>query len=189
MSLLNRIVTDMSAQKSWTCTEILKLVDDGLISEDDKFELVEGEIIFMAAAKYNPHEAMKNALAEELTFLCNRRFNIGIESSLYLAENTMLEPDIAVWPRGVSTQEINGVEVLLVIEVASSSFAYDTSLKAKTYAKLGIRDYWVVDVNRRQILIHRDPSDTGYQTRSVAEAHDDVTPLLLEVKICLDRLV
>jgi Uma2 family endonuclease len=189
MTILNRIVTDMSGQTLWTTADILKLTNDGLLGEDDRFELIEGEIIAMAAAKYNSHEAMKSDLVRELVINLPRTFRVGVESSLYLSENSILEPDIAVWPRDVSTQDIKGSDILLVVEVASSSFAYDSSTKAKVYARLGIRDYWVVDVNRRQILIHRDPSDTGYQTRSVAEAHDDVTPLLLEVKICLDRLV
>jgi Uma2 family endonuclease len=100
----------------------------------------------------------------------------------------MLEPDIAVWPRDISTQEISGAAIFLVIEVASSSLAYDSSTKAKIYARLGVRDYWIVDVNRRQILVHRDPSDTGYKTRFVGEAHEDVLPLLLDVAVCLDRL-
>ncbi len=188
MTLLNRIVTDLSAQKSWTCAEILKLMDDGLIGDDDKFELLEGEIVVMAAAKYNPHEVMKSNL---LRFLFRRlpdEMIIGAESSLYLSGNTILEPDIAVWPRNISTQDITGSDLLLVIEVASSSFAYDTSVKAKLYAKLGVRDYWVVDVNRRQILIHREPSATGYQARMVGEADEHVTPLLLDAPICLNSL-
>ncbi len=188
MTLLNRIVKDLSAQKSWTCAEILKLMDEGLIGEDDKFELLEGEIVAMAAAKYNPHEVMKSDLTRALVVALPRDLIVGVESSLYLSENSLLEPDIAVWPRGISTQEIKGSDLLLVIEVASSSFAYDTSVKAKLYAKLGVRDYWVVDVNRRQILIHRNPSATGFQTRLVGEADEDVMPLLLHAPICLNKL-
>jgi Uma2 family endonuclease len=189
MTLLNRMIKDIKANGTLSNRDVGNLVQAGILEESDQFELINGEIVPMAAAKYSLHEAFKNAAVRELVIGLNRLFTVGIESSLFLADSTMVEPDIAVWPPGLESADVRAGDLLLLIEVADSTLSFDLKTKAGIYGRLGVLDYWVIDVNRRQIVIHRDPSETGYKTRLVGEADEEVKPLFLDLTICLNKLV
>lgn len=169
--------------------EIYALTEAGVFLEDDNFELIDGEIVPMAAAKANWHEQMKSKLNRALARSLPNQFGLYVESSVTLAPDTLVEPDLAVWPAGGHSQEVRGPDIFLLIEVADSSLSYDLRVKAPLYAQHGVREYWVVDAVRRTVRVHRDPHEGAY--RDVEEYDDDVaiTPLLLEgVTIRLDAL-
>ncbi len=172
-----------------TADEVYDLTAAGVLAEGEKFELIDGEIVPRAAAKANGHEQMKRKLVEALIMTRPRSAGVYVESSLTLDGRTLVEPDIAVWSAGGDSREVRGPDLLLVIEIADSSIAYDLRVKAPLYARFGIRDYWVVDAVRRTIRVHRAPQDEVYADVEEYEAHDSVAALLLEgVEIRLDTL-
>ena len=159
--------------------DVYALTEAGALAEGDNFELIEGEIVPMAAAKANWHEIMKSRLTRALVLSLPDDARLFVEPSVTLAPDTLVEPDLAVWRKGGLPRDMRGPDLLLVIEVADTSLGYDLRFKAPFYARFGIRDYWVVDAVRETIRVHRDPVDGAYRDVEEYEAHDAVAALLL----------
>jgi Uma2 family endonuclease len=68
-------------------------------------------------------------------------------------------------------------EVLLLVEVADTTLDFDTTTKAGLYARAGIADYWVLDVNKSRIIVHREPVGGEYRSLTVYESEEPVSPL------------
>ena len=172
-----------------TVAEVYALTDAGVLAEGDDFELIDGEIVPMAAFKFSHHERMKSRLNEALVLAKPRQVGLFVEPSVALSTVTLVEPDLALWPKGIPSQEVRGPDLLLVVEVAVSSLGYDLRVKSAKYAEAGVRDYWVVDAVRETIRVHREPSAAGYADVEDYEAHDAVAALLLPgVSIQLNAL-
>jgi len=172
-----------------TVDELYALTEAGLVAENENIELIDGEVVPMAAAKANWHEQMKSALTRALVLSLPDDARLFVEASVTLSSATLVEPDLAVWVKGGNSREMRGPDLLLVVEVSDSSLAYDLRVKAPLYARYGVRDYWVVDAIRRTIRVHRDPVDGTY--RDIEEYDGDVTvPALLlpSVRITLDSI-
>ncbi|WP_213981472.1 Uma2 family endonuclease [Sphingomonas sp. dw_22] len=172
-----------------TVDEVYDLTAAGVLKEGDNFELIDGEIVPMAAAKADWHEITKSRLNRAIVPALAGDARLYIEASVTLSGNTLVEPDLAVWNRGILPRQVRGPDLLLVIEVADSSIAYDLKVKAPIYAAHGVRDYWVVDAVRNTIRVHRAPVDGAYTDVEEYEAHDSVAALLLPgIAIRLDAL-
>ena len=94
---------------------------------------------------------------------------VGVENTLQLADEVLVEPDLAVFPRAAVLPDspfikLRGEDVLLVIEIALTSLAYDRGAKAAVYARHGIREYWVVDPEHHRAWVHTGPSEEGWGT-------------------------
>ncbi|MGJ0391755.1 MAG: Uma2 family endonuclease [Methylocystis sp.] len=148
-------------RRAFTVDEIIAMQDAGIISEEENFELIEGEVVPMGP-KYSAHERIKSKLVMAISRACPPSLIVGIETSIFLSANTFVEPDVSLYPERLRSQEVRGPDILLAIEVAASSLAYDLDLKAKLYARHGVREYWVIDANERVAFIHLDPSETGW---------------------------
>lgn len=144
-------------RRAFTVDEILRMQEIGILDADERFELIEGEIVLMQAKNY-PHERIKLALNRALTRALPDTLQLGVETSLYLSSTTILEPDLSIFPM-MDTTEVRGPDVLLAIEVADTTLDKDMGLKASTYAKYNVRELWVIDANRLETHIHRDPVD------------------------------
>lgn len=148
-------------RRAFTVDEIIAMQDAGIISEEENFELIEGDIVPMGP-KYSAHERIKSKIAMALVRACPSDLIVGFETSIFLSPNTFVEPDISLYAERLRSQEVRGPDVQLAIEVAASSLAYDLDLKAKLYALHGVQEYWVVDANERIAFIHHGPSETGW---------------------------
>ena len=168
-----------------TVQEVYALTDQGVLKEGDAFELIEGEIVPMAAAKASPHEMMKSRLVRWLARAAPDELGLFVEASLEVSDVSLLEPDIALWPRDIGCRAVTAAEVALVVEVSSSSIAYDLREKARLYARAGIREYWVVDALRDTIRVHRVPVGSAYRDVAEYEAHDLVETLIPGVAVRL----
>jgi len=144
-------------RRAFTVDEILRMQEIGVLDEDERFELIEGEIVLMQAKNY-PHERIKLALNRALTRALPDRLQLGVETSLYLSSTTILEPDLSIFPM-MDTTKVRGPDVLLVIEVADTTLDKDTRLKAAIYAKYNVLEMWVIDANRLETHVHRNPVD------------------------------
>jgi len=154
-------------RRAFNADDIRRMVDAGVLAEDENIELVEGEIVVMAAKSY-AHERIKNALVKALVMAAPADVEIGIEMTIQFAPSILLEPDIVAIPVSkMRKSEANFVTVepggcLLLIEMAATSVAFDKGRKASLYAKLGVQEYWVVDTNERWTWIYRGPSEGGW---------------------------
>lgn len=172
-----------------TVDEVYSLQEAGVLSERDHWELIEGEIVPMAAAKANWHSMMEAKLIGVLVPQLPPHCRLYPAPSIALAPDTLVEPDLAVLPKGCLPRDLRGPDLLLVIEVSDSSLAYDLRVKAPLYARHGVREYWVLDAVRQTIRVHRMPADGTYTDVEEYEAHDTVSALLLPaVTVRLDTL-
>ena len=172
-----------------TVDDVYALTESGVLAESDNFELIDGEIVPMAAAKANCHEIMKSRLTRILVLSLADDVRLFVEPSVSLAPDILVEPDLTVWRKDGLPREMRGPDLSIVIEVADSSLGYDLRIKSPLYAKYGVRDYWVVDAVRQTIRVHRMPVDGRYTDVEEYEAHDAVAALLLPgVVIQLDSL-
>ncbi len=157
-------------RRSFTVAEILRMQDAGIIAEDENFELIEGEIVPMQA-KTHVHERIKIALNIATVRALPSHLWMAVELTLYLSPNTFVEPDLTLFPNGLKLEDVKGSDILLAIEVAATSLAYDRGLKAQLYARYEVNELWVIDAARRATFVHREPEREGW--RSIAERGPD----------------
>lgn len=150
-------------RRAFTVREIRRMVEAGIIAEDENFELIDGEIVPMPP-KGNQHEVIKAALIRVFVTGATAEFRIAVESSLYLDERTFMEPDLCLYPKRILPEDVAGSDVALAIEVASSSMPYDLGLKAGIYARYGVQELWVVDAASRATWVHRGTDADGQCT-------------------------
>lgn len=163
------------ARRAFTVAEVEAMQRKGIFHPDEKFELVEGEIVPMQA-KSPVHELIKETFVRLLHAHCPDDLWAGFERTVFLSERTALDPDISLFRSEDKTKKVDGGMLLLVAEVSHSSLAYDRGLKARLYARYGIPEYWVIDVKRRCTHVHTEPREDGSwgRTRTV-EGHERLT--------------
>lgn len=152
------------------------LFDAGLIPQ--QCELIDGEIIEKmpqgpqhTQALRRTERVMRRIFGEDYVFS---------QSPLILGVNDEPEPDVFVTslPDTAFTQSHPTViDSHLAIEISVSTLDFDKGKKASRYAIAGVEDYWVVDVENRQLLVYRQPSPSGYEAPTVLTETDTVSPL------------
>jgi Uma2 family endonuclease len=159
----------------WTCAEFHRFGDMGVF-EGRRAMLING--VIMEEGPMNPPHAITLELVENaLRAAFGAGWRFRSQSPLVLGQDLDPEPDFAVIagnPRGSSGHPTTAD---LVVEVADSSLTFDTNDKRLLYARAGIREYWVVDINARQLLVYRDPQAGDYATRQALGPADAVSPL------------
>ena len=171
---MNIVVTraaDGLPRRSFTVAEIRRMVEAGIIAEDENFELIEGELVPISP-KGNQHEVVKAALNRVFARQASDDLRLAIATSLYLSERTFVEPDLCLYPKRILPEDVKGSDVLLAVEVAGSSMAYDRGLKARIYARHGVCELWVIDAATRATWVHRRPDGDG-QWGSVEKIEGD----------------
>ena len=169
-------------RKKWTVQECRFLTDNGLL-EAGKFELLDGEITYKMP-QGRKHISVVSLVSDWLRVVFPRSVQsqgpIGIGQT---DEYSDPEPDVAV-VRGEVTDYSEkepdpATDILLCVEVSKTTLAGDKTTKARIYGKQGIPEYWIVAIEKRELLIHRAPDieNGGYSdVRTYAET-DTVSPL------------
>ncbi len=134
------------------------MVAAGILDDDTRTELVDGVLVDM-----NPpgprHAAIVAWLNRQLVIAAGERFDVRVQDGLLTSDGGYLSPDLMVTePLG---RDRLPDSALLVIEVARSSRLRDLQ-KAVVYAEAGVPEYWIVDVDRDEVLVHRQPSGDAY---------------------------
>src|SRR5215468_2290997 len=144
----------------WTREKYYKMGEIGLF-EDKRVELIEGEVIEMSPI-YSPHATSVTLAGDVLRAIFGKGWVVREEKPLSLGDDSDPEPDIAlVEGKARDFKDAHPTTAALVIEVADSSLSYDRSRKASLYAKAGIPDYWILNLQDRQIEVHRRPISDG----------------------------
>ena len=168
------------ARRAFSAADVRRMVDAGILGEDERVELVEGELVMMPSKGY-AHELIKNALNLAIARILPDHLNLGVEMTVQFSDDTILEPDIVVFERaGLIRSEENFSHlgpraVRLAIEVAWSSLVYDRRLKARLYAKHRVEEYWVVDANERTTFVHTGPGEDGWASIVERGANETLT--------------
>ncbi len=138
------------------------MVASGTIEDPQRVELIEGELITMSPT-YRNHARMTARLIGLLGNAVSEDFEVYDGGSLRLDDYNEPMPDICVARAGVTTDVLFPPDCVLVIEVSESTVRQDRNLKAALYAKADIPEYWVVDLNTSETVVHRGPSEAGWE--------------------------
>jgi Uma2 family endonuclease len=175
-------------RRSWTIADVEAMVAAGIIAEDERFELIGGEVVPMLP-KGGRHEMVKVDLNEHFQSIRPRDLRVAQETTLRLDSKTFLEPDFCVYPRTVSAGALRGHHVLLAVEVSDTDLAYDLGRKASIYAAFGIPEIWVVDAKSLVTHVHRQLGAAGYADVFEAGPADEVASSRVPaIAMCLARL-
>ncbi|NER94839.1 MAG: Uma2 family endonuclease [Symploca sp. SIO1B1] len=169
------------------------MADAGVFHPEERVELIAGQLVKMAA-KGTAHTVTLrriNRLFTRLSFQIE--VMVQIQDPIVLDDYSEPEPDLALLrlePREYIDAHPTAADTYLVIEVADSSFKYDSETKAKLYAQSNIADYWVLDVVKRQLHVFRQPSNQGYQSEVILTEDDSISPLQFpEIKISIQEML
>lgn len=154
-----------TGRRLFTVDEYERMAEEGILGEDERVELVGGEILLMAAMG-SKHAACVRRLDRRLQRDLGDTASISTQLPVAIPDFDEPEPDIAVLrPRTDEYADAHPTrgDVLLLIEVAVSSLSYDRDVKLPLYARAGIPESWLVTLDAEAVERHAEPSPEGYR--------------------------
>jgi Uma2 family endonuclease len=165
-------------RRRWSVAEILKLVEVGIIRENERFELIDGEIVPMSP-KGAHHENLKSWLNIHFARALPANHRLVTETTLYTTDFDFLEPDFVVWPEKLPLKGLKPKDLTLLVEVSDSSLRYDTGRKAQLYAGLGLREYWVINARNLITRVYLEPKDGKFRRVRTVKPTTRLVPTLV----------
>ena len=169
-------------RRRFTVEDYHRMGEAGILTEDDRVELIEGTIVELSPIR-DPHARAVNHLTEFLVVrLAGGEVTVSIQNPIRLSDDTEPQPDLAVL-RGRNRGLANAADVLLVIEVADTSRRYDRNVKLPLYAAAGIPEAWLVDLVARTIERHTEPHNGRYRQTTIARRGESLASTVLPAVI------
>lgn len=169
--------------RRFTAKEYMRLWKIGFFGRDEHIELIDGQIVVMAAHG-PPHGSGMMHSNNTLVLALNETHLVGPATTVWLDAWSVPQPDFAVVHRASPDAGGHIAHPDLLVEVSHTSLRYDRGIKASLYARAGIQEYWIVNVKNRQLEVHRDPGPAdqkpfgfGYATITMHRSRDVVSPL------------
>lgn len=163
----------------------------GIFSEDDRVELLEGEIFEMSPIS-SRHASCVSRLNHLLQNRVGGRAIVSVQNPIHLSEYSEPQPDIAVLKFRADfyqAEHPKPADVLLVIEVCETSAEFDRRVKLPLYAKSGIPEVWLVDLTHGQVEVYQVPREQGYGFSQVLGRGQTLTAQLLPVELAVEEIV
>lgn len=174
-----------------TTDEYHQMAEVGILTQEDKVELIEGQLVEMSPIG-SQHAAYVNKLNAILVRLLPEKYIISVQNPIVVNTHSEPEPDIAVLKPDDNLYEhqLPGAkDVLLVIEIADTSLDYDREIKLPLYASTGIPEYWIVDLQHRQIEVHHSPLDNQYRYREIVNVSGNLHFHTLSLDIPANKIL
>lgn len=163
--------------RRWTVEEYYRAAAAGVFGPEERLELVDGEIYRMSP-QHGPHATACQLTEDALSRIFRRGYVVRGQKPLSLGASSEPEPDVCVVTGRVRDfARSHPTTALLVVEVADSTVQFDLGLKAATYARAGIAEYWVIVIPQRMLVLHRDPRSGQYGSITHHGESDTVFPL------------
>lgn len=179
-------------RRRFTVDEYHRMAKAGILREDDRVELLDGEIIEMAAIG-SRHFAAVNRMGRLFIGQAARRYIVSVQNPVRLSRYSEPQPDVVLLRYRDDDYEsaLPGPEdVLLVVEVADTTATTDRRVKLPKYAAAGIPEAWLVNLPRNSIEVHREPRDGRYQQVNVYRRGDSIAVVALpDVVIAVDSIL
>ncbi|MFN0124491.1 MAG: Uma2 family endonuclease [Blastocatellia bacterium] len=163
--------------RRFTVEEYYKMADAGVLRDHERLELIEGEIIVLSP-QGPKHAAGGNRAGDVLRRMLGDRALVREQYPIHLADNSEPEPDIVVaFPdeNYYADHHPTPREILLVMEVSDTTLEFDRVRKARMYARAGITQYCLINVQAREIEEFRQPKPDGYRARETFTARQTFT--------------
>jgi Uma2 family endonuclease len=164
----------------WTVAEIERAAAADVFGENDRFELLGGEIVPMSPEGPR-HLELRAEIALRMSQLAASWPSLMVvaEPQFNLSSDTFMKPDVLVHPRRVKTYHLRPADALLLIEIADTSLAYDLKTKMPRYADHGVPEYWVVHAATLMTTVHREPAGSSYRLINEISAKEMLVPSLV----------
>ncbi|MGI8549622.1 MAG: Uma2 family endonuclease [Dehalococcoidia bacterium] len=174
-------MSQLLTARRFSIEEYQRMGKFGILHEDERIELIEGEIVRMAAIG-SRHVGTVNRLNRDFSRQAGELLLVSVQNPIVLPGDSEPEPDIVLL-RPRADDYINVLpgpgDILLVVEVADSSIGYDRRRKLPLYAAAGIPELWIFNLTRNRLERNRDPQGRRYQQRDVLGKEAVLSPLLL----------
>jgi Uma2 family endonuclease len=168
-----------------------RMGEAGILHEDDRIELIEGDLIDMAPIG-SRHASTVARLERLLIRAVNDRAVIFGQNPMRLSDHSEPQPDVMVLkprPDDYFDALPEPAEVLVLIEVADRSIDYDRKIKLPLYARHGIVEFWLIDLNTRMLERYTEAGAEGYGRHETLDSRNRINPVLLpEAIIDLNQL-
>jgi Uma2 family endonuclease len=152
-------------RRQFTVAQYHQMVEAGILTEDDRVELIEGEIIEMSPIGRR-HAACVDRLNRLFGDRLRGRAIVRVQNPVQLSDRLEPQPDITLLQPKADFYESGhpqSRDILLLVEVADTTIEFDREIKMPLYAKSGVREVWLVDLNENAIAVYREPSLDGYK--------------------------
>jgi Uma2 family endonuclease len=178
-------------RRLFTVEEYHRMAEAGILSEDDRVELIEGELVTMSPI--GSRHAACVARLTALLFPVEGRGILWVQNPIRLGARSEPQPDVTLLryrPDFYASAHPGPEDVLLVVEVAETSADADRSLKIPLYARYGIPEAWLVDLLEEHIEIYRHPTPQGYRSLHIAHRGETVSPTALpDMELSVDEIL
>jgi Uma2 family endonuclease len=179
-------------RRLFTVQEYHLMGEAGILNEDDRVELIEGEIIQMAAIGTR-HATCVRRLIRQFRQLPEESAILDVQNPIQLTERTEPQPDLVLLqPRADYYETAHPVpsEVLLLVEVSDSTVNFDRDVKVPNYARSGIQEVWLWDLEVNCLEVYREPTANGYTSMQKFERGEMVAPLAFpEFEVSVDFIL
>jgi Uma2 family endonuclease len=169
---------DFLPLRRFSTADYLEMIDKGVLGPDDHVELIAGMIVEMSPAGI-PHNGFLIGITNLFSPLL-KEFEIAIQGTLTLAEGHVYDPDFMLlrrWPDRYKMRLPEAADVELLIEAAGSSLPRDQKIKLPVYAAAGIPEYWIADLERQVLIVHRELEGGRYKSVECHGGDDRISPL------------
>jgi Uma2 family endonuclease len=166
-------------RRHFTVDEYYRMAKAGVLREDERVELLDGEIIEMSPIG-SRHAACVRGLTRQFVRQLGDKAIVSTQNPVRLSSGSEPEPDIALLrPKddGYANSHPGPADVLLLIEVADTTLDYDRDTKLLFYAAASIPEVWIWDLNGERVLVYREPHDGQYRQTSVVERGGVLSPM------------
>jgi Uma2 family endonuclease len=158
------------AARRFNVQEYHKLAEVGILGEDDRVELLDGQIMVMAPIGEN-HRSIVDSLAELFTDRRDGRYRVASQNPVLIDDEDEPQPDLVLYDRAAIGRHPTPVDVFLIVEVADTSLNYDQRSKIPVYASAGIKEVWIIDLTSYSIQTYRDAQPASRRFANV-ETHE-----------------
>lgn len=173
----------------FTRDAIIQIADSAWFRQLGRVEIIDGVLIQMSPS-WLPHSRAVYVVSHTLGNLTNDQFEISIDQLVLFGEDGMHAPDIAFFDEGFSKREPDSSDLRFVIEIAETTLDYDLGTKATRYGAFGIPELWVIDLEGRRLVMHRDPQESGYADVRALGWNEEASPLIApDVSITLAKVL
>lgn len=148
-------------QRRLTVDDYHAMAEAGILTEEDRVELLNGKIIAMSPVG-GPHIGCVMRLTRLFVDRTDTNVFVSVQNPIRLASHWEPEPDLALLRAGILDQVPTADQVLLLVEVADTTLARDRSVKLPQYAKAGIPEVWIVALTEGYVEVYRRPAADGY---------------------------
>ena len=180
------------SRRLFTVEEYHQMAQAGILHEDDRVELIAGEIVEMAPIG-SKHAACVDRLNRLFSQRIGERAIVRVQNPLRLEEHSEPQPDLALLrprPDFYARTHPGPEEVFLVIEVAETSVAYDQEVKVPLYARAGIPEVWLIDLQADRITRYHQPTPQGYRSVQQVDRSHRLAPLAFpELHLAVEEML